>query len=81
MHLADYDPEDVLNWIERFESDPALTLKTLEKALVDVPIIEYWVRTHLEGWKNGGPEELLSRVKDIVDLLLALYSIEKQQKN
>jgi hypothetical protein len=81
MHLADYDPEEVVNWIERLENDSELTHKTLEKALDEIPIIEYWVRTHFEGRKNGGPEELLSRIKDIVNLLLALYSIEKQQKN
>ena len=81
MQLADYDPDEVLSWIGRLEEDSELTLKMLEKALEDVPIIEYWVHIYLEGRKSGGPEELLSRVKDIVNLLLALYSIDQQQKH
>ncbi len=81
MELADFDPGEVLGWIERLEKDSNLMRKTLEKALTEVPIIEYWVRTHIEGQKSGGSEELLSRVKDIIDLLLALYSIEQQQKH
>jgi|WetSurMetagenome_2_1015567.scaffolds.fasta_scaffold578647_1 hypothetical protein len=81
MHLADYHPDEVANWMERLEKDRDLALKTLEKALDDVPIIEYWVRAHLEGRKNGGPEELLMRVNDIVNLLLALYAVERQHKH
>jgi hypothetical protein len=81
MELADFDPDEVVNWIERLEKDGGLMRKTLEKALDDVPIIEYWVRTHLAGRENGISEELLLRIKDLVNLLLALYSIERQQKN
>ena len=81
MRLADFSPEEVVNWIERFDKDDKLLIKTLEKALDEVPLIEYWVRTHAAGRQNNAPEEFLYRIKDLINLLLALYSIENKQMN